>query len=133
MRILSKESFEEIVRKYSSENDLCGNIVFRNAERRREFYRKLGGCILLGGDPVYIRNGCVISFRNRSRIHLTISANRPKTMYDDILVDETIDDMELMYHLDRAEYLHEEYYIKVPDLGDIETSYDIIEYLGGSV
>ena len=131
MRILSEESFEEIVQKYSSESNLCGNIVFRNAERRREFYRKISKCITLGAEPVYIRHGCLLSFRNRSRIHLTISANRPKAMYDDILVDETIDDMDLLYRLDRAEYLHEEYYQNVQDLGDIEPSTEILEYIGG--
>lgn len=130
MRILSEESFEEMVQKYSTESNLYGNIVFRNAERRREFYRKISKCITRRS-PVYIRHGCLLSFRNRSRIHLTISANRPKTMYDDILFDETIDDMELLYRLDRAEYLHEEYYQNVQDLGDIEPSTEILEYIGG--
>lgn len=130
MRILSAESLIDTIVRYSEEPNSIGLIVLRNGERRRNLYRVLNS-IIFSEEVKPIRHGCVLSFRNHSMIHILIAANRPTRLYDDVLVDEAIDDMELLYHLDRSEYFHEEYYQNVQDLGDIEPSTEILEYIGG--
>lgn len=125
MRILSTDSFVEMIYKYSTTPDLRGAIVLRNAERRRELYREINS-IIFAEEIKPVRHGCVLSFRNRSLIHLLICANRTKCMYDDILVDETIDDMELLYRLDQAEFAN-----VIPDFGEFIPSSEILEYIGG--
>lgn len=126
MRILSTESFAEMIYKYATTPNLRGAIVLRNAERRRDLYHEITRIIVADEFGMH-RQGIVLSFRNRSQIHLLICANRTKCMYDDILVDETIDDMEFLYRLDQAEY-----YKTVPDFGEITPSPEILEYLGGA-
>lgn len=126
MRILSTDTFREIVELYASTQDLCGCIVMRNAERRRDLYREITK-YNMRDECNLVRHGNVLSFRNRSRIHLCILANRPKCMYDDVLFDETIDDLEALYHFDRLEYSKEP-----TDLDPIEPSTEILEYIGGT-
>lgn len=125
MRILSAESFADMIVKYSSEPNSIGLIVIRNGERRRALYRELNR-IIFSDEVKPIRHGCVLSFRNHSMIHILIAANRPTRVYDDVLVDEAIDDMELLHRLEQVEFAY-----KVPDFGEITTSPEILEYIGG--
>lgn len=135
MRILSEATLVEILRRYMITDGLRGNIVFRNAERRREFYRDFTNYVISDEFDVY-RQGNVITFRNHSLIRLTISANRPTSMFDDILIDQAIDDFELLFNLNRHEGFKElenyEGFSEEPrDLGEFESSNEIIEYIGG--
>lgn len=125
MRILSTESFAEMLYKYATTPDLRGAVVLRNAERRRDLYHEITRIIVADEFGMH-RQGIVLSFRNRSQIHLLICANRTKCMYDDILVDETIDDMEFLHRLGQAELDR-----TAPDFGEITPSPEILEYLGG--
>lgn len=125
MRILSTESFVDLIVKYSAEPNSYGCIVLRNAERRRDLYRELGRTIF-SEEAKPIRHGCVLSFRNHSMIHILIAANRPTRLYDDILIDETIDDMELLHRLEQAEFAY-----TIPDFGEVAPSPEILEYIGG--
>lgn len=59
-------------------------------------------------------------------IHILIAANRPTRVYDDVLVDEMIDDVELLCRLGQAEWA-----FTVPDFGEIPSSSEILEYIGG--
>ena len=136
MRILSETTLVEMLRRYMVEDGLRGNIVFRNAERRRDFYMELIHYIV--SDDFYLhRQGNVITFRNHSLIQLTITANRPKSMFDDILVDHAIDDFELLYNLDQHEYFAESErryvhpFIQPKDLGELSPSTELLDYIGG--
>ena len=135
MRILSEATLVETLRRYMITDGLVGNIVFRNAERRREFYRDFTNYVISDEFDVH-RQGNVITFRNHSLIRLTISANRPTSMFDDILIDQTIDDFELLFslyqherfkELDSCEGLFEE----ARDLGEIDSSPELLDYIGG--
>lgn len=135
MRILSEATLVETLRRYMITDGLRGNIVFRNAERRREFYRDFTNYVISDEFDVH-RQGNVITFRNHSLIRLTISANRPTSMFDDILIDQTIDDFELLFslyqherfkELDSCEGLFEE----ARDLGEIDSSPELLDYIGG--
>lgn len=125
MRILSAESLVDMIVRYSSEPNSPGLIVLRNGERRRDLYRELNR-VIFSEEVKPIRHGCVLSFRNHSMIHILIAANRPTRLYDDVLVDEAIDDVELLNRLDQAEFAY-----TVPDFGEIATSPEILEYIGG--
>lgn len=135
MRILSGETLVEMLERYTIMDGLRGNIVFRNAERRRDFYRDFTNYVISDKFDVH-RQGNVITFRNHSLIRLTISANRPTSMFDDILVDQTIDDFELLYSL----YQHEGFkyserrwwaFEEPKDLGEINSSPELLDYIGG--
>lgn len=135
MRILSEATLVETLRRYMITDGLRGNIVFRNAERRREFYRDFTNYVISDEFDVH-RQGNVITFRNHSLIRLTISANRPTSMFDDILIDQAIDDIELLFNLcwherfkelDSCEGLFEE----ARDLGEIDSSPELLDYIGG--
>ena len=135
MRILSEVTLVKTLKRYMVEDGLRGNIVFRNAERRREFYRDFTNYVISDEFDVY-RQGNVITFRNHSLIRLTISANRPTSMFDDILIDQAIDDFELLFslyqherfkELDSCEGLFEE----ARDLGEIDSSPELLDYIGG--
>lgn len=125
MRILSTESFADLIVKYSMEPNSLGCIVLRNAERRRDLYRELNS-IIFSEEVRPIRHGCVLTFRNHSMIHILIAANRPTRLYDDVLIDEAIDDIELLHRLEQAEFAH-----TIPDFGEITHSSEILEYIGG--
>lgn len=125
MRILSTENLCDLIIKYSSEPNSYGCIVLRNDERRRDLYRELNS-IIFSDEIKPIRHGCVLSFRNYSMIHIMITSDLFTRIYDDILVDETIDDMEFLYRLGQAELDR-----TVPDFGEITPSPEILEYLGG--
>ena len=136
MRILSETTLLEMLRRYMMEDGLRGNIVFRNAERRRDFYRELTHYVV--SDEFYLhRQGNVITFRNHSLIRLTITANRPTSMFDDILIDPTIDDFELLYNLEQHEYFAESErhyvhpFIQPKDLGELSPSTELLDYIGG--
>lgn len=152
MRILSEATLIEMLQKYmvSTEPGLRGNIVFRNAERRRQFCRELTRNVV-SDEFNLVRHGNVISFRNHNLIKLSIIAQRPTMVFDDILVDESIDDVEVLMHLDGHEYYNEDsdYAVtstiyfengniiralqgKPADLGEFETSPEILEYIGGA-
>lgn len=135
MRILSEVTLVKTLKRYMVEDGLRGNIVFRNAERRREFYRDFTNYVISDEFDVH-RQGNVITFRNHSLIRLTISANRPTSMFDDILIDQAIDDFELLFslyqherfkELDSCEGLFEE----ARDLGEIDSSPELLDYIGG--
>lgn len=125
MRILSTESLCDMIVRYSDEPNSVGLIILRNGERRRDLYRQLNS-IIFSEEIKPIRHGCVLSFRNHSMIHILIAANRPARLYDDVLVDEAIDDMELLHRLNQAEFAY-----TVPDFGQITPSSEILEYIGG--
>lgn len=133
MRILSGSTLAEILRRYMITDGLRGNIMFRNAERRREFYRDFTNYVISDEFDVH-RQGNVITFRNHSLIRLTISANRPTSMFDDILVDYTIDDFELMYSLYQHEVFkdleHRWWPFEEPkDLGEFAPSQELNSFL----
>ena len=135
MRILSEATLVETLRRYMITDGLLGNIVFRNAERRREFYRDFTNYVISDEFDVH-RQGNVITFRNHSLIRLTISANRPTSMFDDILIDQAIDDFELLFSLCRHEGFKElencEGVLEEPrDLGEINSSPELFDYIGG--
>jgi hypothetical protein len=135
MRILSEATLVKTLKRYMIEDGLRGNIVFRNAERRREFYRDFTNYVISDEFDVY-RQGNVITFRNHSLIRLTISANRPTSMFDDILIDQAIDDFELLFSLCRHERIKElenyEGFFEEPiDLGEIDSSPELLDYIGG--
>ena len=135
MRILSEVTLVEMLKRYMIEDGLRGNIVFRNAERRRDFYRDFTNYVISDEFDVH-RQGNVITFRNHSLIRLTISANRPTSMFDDILVDQTIDDFELLVSLYQHEVFkdleHRWWTFEEPkDLGEINSSPEILDYIGG--
>lgn len=135
MRILSEATLVEMLKRYMIEGGLRGNIVFRNAERRRDFYRDFTGYVISDEFDVH-RQGNVITFRNHSLIRLTISANRPTSMFDDILIDQAIDDFELLFSLCRHERIkeldsYEGLFEEVRDLGEIDSSPELLDYIGG--
>ena len=136
MRILSEATLIETLKRYMVEDGLRGNIVFRNAKRRREFYWEFTNYVVSDEFDVR-RQGNVITFRNHSLIRLTISANRPTSMFDDILVDQEIDDLELLYRLTHHEYFWESSrhymrpFIAPEDLGEISPSTELLDYIGG--
>lgn len=125
MRILSAESLADMIARYSSESNSLGLIVLRNGERRRDLYRELNR-VIFSEEVKPIRHGCVLSFRNHSMIHILIAANRPTRLYDDVLVDEAIDDIELLCRLEQVEWS-----FVISDFGEIDPSPEILEYLGG--
>lgn len=125
MRILSTESFADLIIKYASEPNSLGCIVVRNAERRRDLYCELNR-IVFSEEIKPVRHGRVLSFRNRSMIHIMITSDRLTRIYDDILFDETINDMEFLYQLSKAELDK-----SVPDFGEIISSSEILDYIGG--
>ena len=125
MRILSTESFADLIIKYASEPNSLGCIVVRNAERRRDLYSELNR-IVFSEEIKPVRHGRVLSFRNRSMIHIMITSDRLTRIYDDILVDETIDDIEFLHRLGQSELDR-----AVPDFGEITPSPEMLEYLGG--
>ena len=135
MRILSEATLVETLKRYMITDGLRGNIVFRNAERRREFYREFTNYVISDEFSVN-RQGNVITFRNHSLIRLTISANRPTSIFDDILVDQTIDDFELLHSLYKHEVFkdleHRWWTFEEPkDLGEIDLSPELLDYIGG--
>ena len=135
MRILSEATLVETLKRYMIEGGLRGNIVFRNAERRRDFYRDFTNYVISDEFDVH-RQGNVITFRNHSLIRLTISANRPTSMFDDILIDQAIDDFELLFSLCRHERIkeldsYEGLFEEVRDLGEIDSSPELLYYIGG--
>ena len=135
MRILSEATLVETLRQYMITDGLLGNIVFRNAERRREFYRDFTNYVISDEFDVH-RQGNVITFRNHSLIRLTISANRPTSMFDDILIDQAIDDFELLFSLCRHERFKEldsceGLFEEARDLGEINSSPELLDYIGG--
>lgn len=125
MRILSTESFADLIIKYASEPNSLGCIVVRNAERRRDLYCELNR-IVFSEEIKPVRHGRVLSFRNHSMIHIMITSDRLTRIYDDILVDETIDDIEFLHRLGQSELDR-----AVPDFGEITPSPEMLEYLGG--
>lgn len=125
MRILSTESFADLIIKYASEPNSLGCIVVRNAERRRDLYSELNR-IVFSEEIKPVRHGRVLSFRNHSMIHIMITSDRLTRIYDDILVDETIDDIEFLHRLGQSELDR-----AVPDFGEITPSPEMLEYLGG--
>lgn len=139
MRILSEATLKEVLRKYSmfaGRTGFRGNIVFRNAENRRNFYIELSRFITSGEFHLH-RQGNVITFHNHNLIQLSITANRPTTMFDDILIDPTIDDFELLYNLEQHEYFAESErhyvhpFIQPKDLGELSPSTELLDYIGG--
>ena len=137
MRILSEDTLYEMLQRYSIKGDLRGNIVFSNAQGRREFCRELTDYIMHDEFDVH-RQGNVLVFNNRSLIQLTISANRPQSIFDDILVEDSIMDLDLLYYLDCHEFYKEfDHYEKMlekpEDLGEFETTTDVLEYIGGDM
>lgn len=135
MRILSEATLVETLKRYMIEDGLRGNIVFRNAERRREFYRDFTNYVISDEFDVH-RQGNVITFRNHSLIRLTISANRPTSMFDDILIDQAIDDFEVLFSLYQHEGFkelenYEGFFEKPIDLGEIDLSHELLDYIGG--
>ena len=135
MRILSETTLVETLRRYIITDGLRGNIVFRNAERRREFYRDFTNYVISDEFDVH-RQGNVITFRNHSLIRLTISANRPTSMFDDILIDQAIDDFEVLFSLYQHEDFkelenYEGFFEKPRDLGEIDLSPELLDYIGG--
>ena len=125
MRILSAESLCDMIVRYSAAPNSVGLIVLRNGERRRDFYRELNS-IIFSEEVKPIRHGCVLSFRNHSMIHILIAENRPTRIYDDVLVDETIDDIELLCRLEQLEWS-----FVISDFGEIDPSPEILEYIRG--
>lgn len=125
MRILSTESFADLIIKYASEPNSLGCIVVRNAERRRDLYCELNR-IVFSEEIKPVRHGRVLSFRNRSMIHIMITSDRLTRIYDDILFDEAINDTEFLYQLRRAELDK-----SVSDFGEIIPSSEILDYIGG--
>ena len=135
MRILSEATLVKTLKRYMAEDGLRGNIVFRNAERRREFYRDFTNYVISDEFDVH-RRGNVITFRNHSLIRLTISANRPTSMFDDILIDQAIDDFEVLFSLYQHESFkkledYEGFFEKPRDLGEIDSSPELLDYIGG--
>lgn len=135
MRILSEATLVETLKRYMIEDGLRGNIVFRNAERRREFYREFTNYVISDEFSVH-RQGNVITFHNHSLIRLTISANRPTSTFDDVLIDPTIDDFELLFNLSRIERFkelkhHKGLFEEPRDLGEIDSSPELLDYIGG--
>ena len=134
MRILSEATLVDMLQLYMVKSGLRGNIVFRNAERRRDFYREFTNYVVSDEFDVH-RQGNVITFRNHSLIRLTISANRPTSMFDDILVDQAIDDFALLYSLYQHEGFKElDHYEKLfeepEDFGEINPSTELLDYIG---
>lgn len=125
MRILSTESLVDTIVRYSEEPNSLGLIVLRNGERRRNLYHVLNS-IIFSEEVKPIRHGCVLSFRNHSMIHILIAANRPTRIYDDVLVDDTIDDIELLCRLEQLEWS-----FAISDFGEIDPSPEILEYIRG--
>ena len=125
MRILSAESLADMIAKYSTakrEDHYVGNIVLSNSEKRRQLRSYL---LFNTAVDKFRMSGLVMSFKSGSMIRLSISAERPGAiMFDDILVDAEIGDMELLMLLARAERLKD-------DFGEIELSNEIAEYIGG--
>ena len=127
MRILNAESLAEMIAKYataSREDHFVGNIVLSNSQKRKELRSNLMRLAAINKSRM---SGLVVVFDSGSMIRLSIASERPGSIiFDDILVDEGIDDMELLMLLDRAEYLKEP-----QDLGEFECSNAILSYIGG--
>lgn len=126
MRLLSKENLQEMLTKYASVHEsppLRGLIVLRNGEHRRDFHKALTPYIQ-NGTYGLVRHGQVLSFRNQNLIRVALLANRFSCMFDDVLFDETIDDLEALYHIDRCEYYKD-------DFGGFNTSEDILIFMTG--
>ena len=158
MRILNAESLSAMFVRYSNCSNLTGNIVLKNANRRRDLRRSI---IMSTHSEVLnqIRTqGLVLVFNSNSRIRLSIAAERPHMMFDDILIDEEIDDDELIRILDAHEVRRtNEYYVddliseaterngewtiyfengskisairRAPDFGDFTPSQELISYI----
>ena len=126
MRILSKENLQEMLARYASVHEsppLRGLIVLRNGERRRDFHKALAPYIQ-NGTYGLVRHGQVLSFRNHNLIRIALLANRFSRMFDDILFDESIEDLEALYHIDRCEYYKD-------DFGEFDTSEDVMQFMIG--
>ena len=124
MRILSKDVFDDIVRECTKKQYLSFCIVMRTAERKRciiDYFRRNGW--LLG---VHVRGDIVVFNRSASKIDVCCLANRPKNMYDELIVDDLIVDEHAVQTLMQVERK-----IVVKDFGSFETSLDILEYIRG--
>lgn len=125
MRILSKDVFDDIIHECTKKQYLEFCIVMRTAERKRVMkenfrrYRERYG--------VHIRGDVVVFNRSASKIHICCLANRPTTMYDEIIFDNLITDEHAIQTLMQVERK-----IVVQDLGLFEPSLDILKYIGGS-
>lgn len=124
MRILSEDVFLDVLRRCHSEQYLSFCIVMRTAERKRQMKENFRRGIARYG--VHINGDVVIFDRSRSKIHICCLANRPKNMYDELIVDDLIADEHAVETLKQVERN-----IVVTDLGAFEPSMDILEYIRG--
>ena len=125
MRILSAESLAEMIEKYanaSHEDHLVGNIVLSNSQKRKDLRLELSKNAAINQARMC---GLVLSFNSGSLIRLSIAAERPgNLMFDDILVDEEINDFELLLLLDRREYFKE-----LIDFGEFSPTQELSDYI----
>lgn len=125
MRILfENDVFSDVLRNYMVEKNLKGCIVMRNACRKKfikEMFRKCGVAwnARLYGDVV-------VFIDTRSTIHLKCLAQRPTLMYDEVIIDNQISDEDAV-----RVYAEHEYKSIIEDLGEMEMSAEILEYIGG--
>ena len=124
MRILSTDVFQDVLQQCNGEQRRSFCIVMRTAERKRQMkenfrrYRERYG--------IHIDGDMVIFDKSRSRIHICCLANRPKNMYDELIVDDLIADEHAIETLRQVER-----HVVIVDLGAFEPSTDILEYIGG--
>ena len=72
-------------------------------------------------------NGDVVVFNDsKSMIHICCLANRPHIMYDELIIDNLITDEHAILTL-----LQLERSITIKDLGEIDSSPELLDYIGG--
>lgn len=125
MRILYEdEFFVDVLRKYMEEPYLKGCIVMRTAYRKKllkDIFRAHGKEL-----NIRICDNVVVFNNTKSLIHLKCLAERASIIYDEIILDSQINDEETI-----QKYAEHEYNRMVADLGEIEPSFELLEYIGG--
>lgn len=124
MRILSDDVFSYVLQQCAREKYLSFCILMRTAQRKKQVkenfrrHREQYG-IHIGGDVV-------IFDESKSKIHICCLANRPRIMYDELIIDSLITDehtIKVLLQLERT--------IVIKDLGVFEPSSEILDYIGG--
>ena len=76
---------------------------------------------------IHINGDVVVFNESKSMIHICCLANRPRIMYDELIVDSLITDehtIQTLLALERT--------ITIRDLGAVEPSYEILDFIRGA-
>lgn len=124
MRILSDDVFIDVLQQCAREKYLSFCVLMRTAQRKKQMkenfrrYRERYG-IHINGDVVVFND-------SKSMIHICCLANRPHIMYDELIIDNLITDEHAILTL-----LQLERSITIKDLGEIDSSPELLDYIGG--